>query len=335
MSDDGHPTKNQGLQQLSEAMRNAGLLNPVFRDNVFGGATNALKEHSERWARIMEPLKLKPPIIPDLSAWTKAQSELGNVFSDFVKRFEAFNFKRVFSAFDWLIEEGRKAAMVEKSGWLPHHTTPFDLLESEGMEQDQIADLIAEYYAKEWTAVEQAFLAKLADYDVDEEAKETMSEALTAHRQGMFRVAPRLLFPEIERVCSDAFFDGKRTITVPTKNGKQSRLRITRLKEVWEMVREMPLGDLAAYEYSWQLFKKVEEHLYDEVGDDEAAREKYRTDPVPNRHGALHGIICYKTQQTSLNTIIMADFIFHLVSQLKKYAVDDVTDEEAGLPGAR
>jgi len=193
VSDDGHPTKNQGLQQLSEAMRNAGLLNPVFRDNVFGGATNALKEHSERWARIMEPFKLKPPIIPDLSAWTKAQSELGNVFSDFVKRFEAFNFKRVFSAFDWLIEEGRKAAMVEKSGWLPHHTTPFDLLESEGMEQDQIADLIAEYYAKEWTAVEQAFLAKLADYDVDEEAKETMSEALTAHRQGMFRVAPQRL----------------------------------------------------------------------------------------------------------------------------------------------
>ncbi len=184
--------------------------------------------------------------------------------------------------------------------------------------------------ALQWAAVEQAFLAKLADYDVDEEAKETMNEALAAHRQGMFRVAPRLLFPEIERVCSDAFFDGKRTITVPTKNGKQSRLRITRLKEVWEMVREMPLGDLAAYEYSWQLFRKVEDHLYDEVGDDDTMREKYRADPVPNRHGALHGIICYKTQQTSLNTIIMADFIFHLVSQLKKYAVEDTTVDEAG-----
>lgn len=330
MSDDDHPPKDHGAKQLSEAMKKAGLLNPVIRGDVFGGATNALKEHSERWARIMEPLKLKPPIVPDLSAWTRVQSELGNVLSGFVKQMEAFNFKRVFSAFDWLIEEGRKAAMVEKSGWLPHHTTPFDLLESEGMEQDQIADLIAGYYAKEWAAVEQAFLAKLADYDVDEEAKETMSEALAAHRQGMFRVAPRLLFPEIERVCSDAFFDGKRTITVPTKNGKQSRLRITRLKEVWEMVREMPLGDLAAYEYSWQLFRKVEDHLYDEVGDDDTAREKYRADPVPNRHGALHGIICYKTQQTSLNTIIMADFIFHLVSQLKKYAVEDTTVDEAG-----
>lgn len=330
MSDDGHPPKNQGLQQLSEAMRNAGLLNPVFRDKVFGGATNALKEHSERWARIMEPLKLMPPIIPDLSAWTKAQNELGNVFSDFEKRFEAFNFKRVTSTFDWLIEEVRKVEMVEKSGWLPHHTTPFDLLESDGLEQDQIADLIEGYYAKEWAAAEQAFPEKLADHDVDEEAKETMSEALAAHRQGMFRVAPRLLFPEIERVCSDAFFNGKRTITVPTKNGKLFRLPITRLKEVWEMVREMSLGDLAPYKYSWQLFKKVKEHLYDEVGDDEAAREKYRADPVPNRHGALHGIICYKTQQTSLNTIIMADFIFHLVSQLKKYAVEETTVDEAG-----
>lgn len=170
MGNDDNPRKDQALQQLSEAMQNAGLLNPVVRDNIFG-ATNMLKEHSERWARIMEPLKLNPPIIPDLSAWTKAQSELGSALSGFVKRFEAFNFKRVFSAFDWLIEEGRKAALVEKSGWLPHHTTPFDLLENEDMEQDQIADLIADYYAKEWAAVEQAFLAKIAVYDVDDEAK--------------------------------------------------------------------------------------------------------------------------------------------------------------------
>ena len=161
MSDDGHPPKNQGLKQLSEAMKNAGLLNPVFRDDVFGGATKALKEHSERWARIMEPFKLKPLIAPDVSAriaeWTKTQNALGNALSGVFKQVQTIDFKRIFSAFDWLIEEGRKAAMVEKSGWLPHHTTPFDLLESEGMEDDQIADLIAGYYAKEWAAVEQAF----------------------------------------------------------------------------------------------------------------------------------------------------------------------------------
>ncbi|MBN8819205.1 MAG: hypothetical protein J0I80_10880 [Sphingomonas sp.] len=334
VSDDGNRPKDHGLKQLSEAMKNAGLLNPVIRDDVFGGATKALRENSERWARIMEPFKLKPLIAPDVSAriaeWTKTQNALGNALSGVFKQVQAIDFKRIFSAFDWMIEEGRKAAMVEKSGWLPHHTTPFDLLESEGMEDDQIADLIAGYYAQEWAAVEQAFVTQLADYDLDDEAKETMREALSAHRQGLFRVAPRLLFPEIERVCSDAFFDGQRTITVPTKKGKQARLPITRLKEVWEMVRELPLGDLAAYEYSWQLFRKVEEHLYDEVGDDETARDKYRADPVPNRHAALHGIICYKTQQTSLNTIIMADFIFHLVSQLKKYAVEETTVDDAG-----
>lgn len=334
VSDDGHPPKDHGLKQLSEAMKNAGLLNPVVRDDVLGGATKAIKEHSERWARIMESFRIKPLIVPDLSAriaeWTKTQNALGNALSAAFKQVQALDFQRIFSAFDWLIEEGRKAAMVEKSGWLPHQTTPFNLLAIEDMEDDKVGDLIAEYYATEWPAVEQAFLTQLADYDLDEEAKETMHEALLAHRHGMFRVAPRLLFPEIERVCSDAFFDGKRTITVPTKKGKQSRLPITRLKEVWEMVRELPAGDLAAYEYSWQLFRKVEDHLYDEVGDDDAAREKYRADPVPNRHGALHGIICYKTQQTSLNTIIMADFIFHLVSQLKKYAVEDTTVDEAG-----
>lgn len=95
MSDDDHPPKDHGAKQLSEAMKKAGLLNPVIRGDVFGGATNALKEHSERWARIMEPLKLKPPIVPDLSAWTRVQSELGSVLSGFVKQMEAFNFKRV------------------------------------------------------------------------------------------------------------------------------------------------------------------------------------------------------------------------------------------------
>lgn len=334
MSDDDHPPKDHGAKQLSEALKKAGLLNPVIRDDVFGGATKVLREHSERWARIMEPLRIKPLIVPDLSAriaeWTKTQNALGNALSGVFKQVQAIDFKRIFSAFDWLIEEGRKAATVEKSGWLPHHTTPFDLLESEDMDQDQVTDLIAGYYANEWPAVEQAFLTELASYDLDAEAKETMREALLAHRQGMFRVAPRLLFPEIERVCSDAFFDGKRTISVPTKKGKQARLPITRLKEVWEMVGELPLGDLAAYEYSWQLFRKVEDHLYSDVGDDETAREKYRADPVPNRHAALHGIICYNTQQTSLNTIIMADFIFHLVSQLKKYSIPETQTDKAG-----
>jgi hypothetical protein len=317
-------------------MKKAGLLNPAIRDDVFGGASKVLREYSERWARIiMEPLRIKPLIVPDPSARiaerTKTQNALGNALSGVVKQAKAIiDFKRIFSAFDWLIEEGRKAATVEKSCWLPHHTTPFDLLESEDMEQGQVTDLIAGHYTNEWPAVEQAFLTQLASYDLDEEAKETMREALLAHRQGMFRVAPRLLFPEIERVCSDAFFDGKRTISVPTKKGKQSRLPITRLKEVWEMVGELPIGDLAAYEYSWQLFRKVEDHLYSDVGDDETAREKYCADPVPNRHAALHGIICYNTQQTSLNTIIMADFIFHLVSQLKKYAVVETKTDEAG-----
>lgn len=333
MAGDNNTFNDNGVARLSQAMKDAGLLNPVIREDAFSGAIKAIREHGERWARIMEPLRVKPLVVPDLSArmaeWTRTQNALGNALSGIVKQMQALDFKHIFSAFDWLIEEGRKAALVEKSGWLPHHTTPFDLLESEGMDDGQVADIVAGYYVQEWPAVEQAFRAQLADYDVDEEAKETVREALLAHRQGMFRVAPRLLFPEIERVCSDAFFDGKRTITVTTQNGKQRPLRITRLKEVWEMVRELPMGDLAAYEYSWQLFRKVEEHLYDEVGDDETAREKYRADPVPNRHGALHGVICYKTQQTSLNTIIMADFIFHLVSQLKKYAVEENQAVEA------
>lgn len=65
----------------------------------------------------------------------------------------------------------------------------------------------------------------------------------------------------------------------------------------------------------------------------ESEVQRYRADTVPNRHAALHGIVSYNTQQTRLNAIIMADFIFHMVSQLKKYAAAIEEEEPAEQTG--
>ena len=40
---------------------------------------------------------------------------------------------------------------------------------------------------------------------------------------------------------------------------------------------------------------------------------KCETDPVPNRHAVIHGLISYSTAQNSINTLIMVDFMFHLI----------------------
>lgn len=118
-------------------------------------------------------------------------------------------------------------------------------------------------------------------------------------------------------MASNAFFGGKRRILVETEKGKTQSILITRLKEVRKSARTLPAGDIFGFEFGWQLFTKLEQHLYEEVGDDPAVRETFAADPVPNRHGALHGIITYKDMKTSLNAIIMTDFMFHLIGRLK------------------
>ena len=306
--------------RLRKSMEQAGLLG------------DGLKKHAEV-ARKLAQFAVQqiniPTLSPALTEFVKTTAALNDRWRTMLLSPKAFDFSRVFSAFDWLIEEGRKAKLVDNTSWLQHHTTPFDLL-NEDASQDEAVQVVANYYRDHWDEVERAFIEQLERYDVDDEAKTTLKEALAAHRQGLFRVGPRLLFPEIERVCSEEFFDGKHMVPVTTPKGKKTTLPITRLKEVRGMMLRLPAGHLKAYAYSWQLFKKVESHLYEDVDEtQESEVQRYRTDPVPNRHAALHGIVSYNTQQTSLNAIIMADFIFHMVSQLKKYMAAIEEEEEA------
>jgi hypothetical protein len=45
--------------------------------------------------------------------------------------------------------------------------------------------------------------------------------------------------------------------------------------------------------------------------------------PVPNRHVALHGHASYATLQSSINAIIMCDYILRAISILKRRARED------------
>ena len=41
-------------------------------------------------------------------------------------------------------------------------------------------------------------------------------------------------------------------------------------------------------------------------------------DPVPNRHAALHGRVSYASEKSSLNMLIMTDFIFDAISKVAR-----------------
>lgn len=288
-------------------------------------AKQAVVFESDQGVFQLGTLKLSP-------AFAKAADDLAETGKSLAKSMQGLfdilskaDWTPVLKVFSEIAAQGQRAELVGESGWLPHHTTPFDQLafdEDERPDAAQVNALVASYYRDNWEVAAAKFRARLEGYEIDEEAKATFIEALAIHGAGHYRAAPRLLFPEIERVASDEFFEGKRRPTVQTDGGNMQAVLITGLKEVRKSMRRLSAGDFFAFEYGWQLFTKLEEHLYEKVGDDPIVRAKFAADPVPNRHAAIHGIIPYRDMKTSLNAIIMTDFLFHMMSRLKKRVRD-------------
>lgn len=272
----------------------------------------ALQHIQQLPARPFLPPAFPAPTIGLPEAFEDVRESLSRLFDAFAK----VDWTSVFDGLQRIAEQIAKAETVEKTGWLPHHTTPFHLIGSEEVDEAAVGDLIGAYYERQWVEVADAFLLQVDSYDIDAEAKATFREALAIHGAGHYRAAPRLLFPEIERVVSDEFYGGRRHIMSP--DGK-SKVGITSIPEVRSSAAKLPAGDVLAYRYGIRLFERMEAHLYMRVGDTDEARAKFAADPVPNRHAALHGIVSYRTMQTSLNTLIMTDFLFHIISRIKKH----------------
>ena len=308
---------------------------------------NAVTEATQRWrSAFVEPQVLKGiqdtmvvrPFLPPsfttvISDWQKNSQAIAESIQSIGKAWQATvqsslaPFQQVFAR---IAEERKKAELVEQTGWLPHYTTPFHLIDVDESDVAAANEAIATHYAEAWDEVEGQFLENLDGYQIDNEAKATFREALSAHRHGLYRAVPRTLFPEIERVASNEIYGGKRTITEQTPKGKLKAFGITSLPGVSEAARDLPAGELLSYEFGMNLFTKMEEHLYARVGEDAAEISKFANDPVPNRHASLHGIISYSSRQTSLNALMMTDFMFHLISKMKSYIADESEGDEDG-----
>ena len=140
---------------------------------------------------------------------------------------------------------------------------------------------------------------------IGEESKLTFREALEAHESGLYRSVCRVLLPEIERL-----------VRVELKSDQVGRINVEKVFRSLADDREMSyeqilLGDI----YNHDLLRQLMHHLYKRVEDKN--RHEFIDDPVPNRHAAIHGLVTYSTEQNSLNTIFMADYIFRLVAILK------------------
>jgi hypothetical protein len=185
---------------------------------------------------------------------------------------------------------------------LPHPSTPFTSLDDQ-VDDGTLKAALERHYRENWGDISAAIQKRALKFDVDDEAKASLVEALEAHQHGHYRAVCRLLLPEIERVARVELFG----------NGVGS-LRVD--KVIGEAALDLSPGETNPPGfYALGLFKRLTEHLYLKV--DEKNRTKLESDPVPNRHAAIHGLIVYNSFWHSLNVIFMTDYAFQVVTALK------------------
>lgn len=244
--------------------------------------TNALSP------RLIELLKLKDEVFRQFDAFMVQLTGAMSPLNDFLRELD---------------RERSISDLMMRAGWLPHNTTPFDQLNSEFTIQTT-GNVLHEYYSNNWPTVEEALSVSISGYSIDNEARTTFMEGLAAHRNGLYRVAARLLFPEIERIVRLELNLGKVTT-------------ITSQRELREETGQLGLSEFPVQGiYGMKIYNKSIEHLYEPAKTSQQI-ETARNDAVPNRHATLHGLVSYTTMQSSLNMLIMTDFIFAAIDAIR------------------
>lgn len=105
----------------------------------------------------------------------------------------------VLEKIEWLRRDEERCEAIEATGWMAHPSSPFRLIEQGELVGEDLVRAVEDYYREDWDAVAAGMNARVDACLIDDEAKATFAEALAAHGAGLFRCAPRLLFPELER----------------------------------------------------------------------------------------------------------------------------------------
>ena len=189
-----------------------------------------------------------------------------------------------------VLEWGRGVGAFHETGWLPYHSMPFHEIEECGDNRRLLDRRFDEYFRANWREICTDLEQRLEGYHVDDEAKATFREALTAHEEGLYRCVCRVLFPEIERAIA---------------------LGRVRKKELGQILGDRSLGEVVAGErFAYVLFSRLVSHTYEQV---RTSRARFEQDPLPNRHAAMHGLVSYRTHKNSMNMLLMTDYIFRLL----------------------
>ena len=230
------------------------------------------------------------------------------------------------------MERWKSAESLLRRGWVPNHTTPFDLVTECWDDGIKLQASLLAYYTDNWGEVRARLESRLSSYAVDDEAKATFREALDAHEAELYRSVSRVLFPEFERVFRAALFEGRAgqiayNDFVRKLSGEDGSLEfgdfliagmqdVVLFKYLTESVRKSDTSNdgsrSVAPEYTPGLAVTVDET---NVG-------PARQSPIPTRHAVAHGLVAYSSRQSSLNALFIADYVFAVVSQAVRTTAD-------------
>lgn len=277
---------------------------------------NGLAELQKTVARALEPYSaLSARLVPVLSEISEKIRPATKALTDFAKVADGFR--------DWFLETAqplremaarlarveRVCGAVEALGWLPHHTLPNKIFSEDLIEAD-LHEEIRRHYEDNWEEIKCGMQNRVKKLLIDDEAKAVFEEALYLHSVGLYRSVVRLLFPEIERVSRIEI------------HGNSLKAKITSQREIREICLKLSISDFGGVGFSaFRFYKILENHLYAKVEDDDS-KNRMSSHAVPNRHAALHGIVCYSTSNNSINAIMMTEFVFSIISLNKEYGAE-------------
>ena len=225
---------------------------------------------------------------------------------------------QIYQEFDrWTVS----SEVIGKAGWLPHCTMPFEEVTQCRDDIEKVRELLLNYYLNNWKEVRSEIESRVSKYRIDDEAKETMSEALKAHEAGLYRSVCRLVYPEIERIFRVETFNNKVGHVTPGKIleelllDSQAGLECYTPRGLYDLTILRHLTKNKAQEsrvasdaYIAGLFERV---------DSEEDRLRLEQSEIPNRHAAIHGLVVYSSRQNSLNAIFTFDYICTIFSNSK------------------
>ena len=94
------------------------------------------------------------------------------------------------------------------------------------------------------------------------------------------------------------------------------------MREQLDSFSEFPISWMRDLSSGMSGYRAVKENLYKRI-DSETERGEAADNPIPNRHAVAHGLVPYATEKTSLNSIFLAGFVFHMITELKKNMIQE------------